>query len=85
MRLKVKFNQTSQRLPVQFRSLHVVSARPEVDYYEGAYEVTPKIEMQQLETKQKFLTDDIKIGGIPFFNVSNTSGGSTVYIGKEVD
>ena len=52
--------------------------------YEGDYNVTPKVEEQMLPTKDKVLTDDITVRSIPFFNVSNTSGGSTVYIGREV-
>ena len=53
--------------------------------YEGDYIVTPKVSAQILETKQKVMTDDLTIMEIPFFNVSNTSGGSTVYIGKEIE
>lgn len=68
-----------------FQAVQVVSVRPEMDYYEGSYEVVPTVTAQQLETKQKFLVDDIVIREIPFFNVSNTAGGNTVYIGKEVD
>ena len=52
--------------------------------YEGAYEVTPKVEAQTMPTKYKLLTDDMTVKAIPFFNVSNTSGGSTVFIGNEV-
>ena len=52
--------------------------------YEGAYEVTPKVEAQTLNTANKFLRKDVSIFGIPFFDVSNESGGSTVYIGTEV-
>lgn len=52
--------------------------------YKGAYEVTPKVTEQSLKTKDKHMTDDVKIKSIPFFNVSNTSGGSTAYIGSEV-
>lgn len=52
--------------------------------YTGAYEVTPKVTEQSLKTKDKHMTDDVTIKSIPFFNVSNTSGGSTAYIGSEV-
>ena len=52
--------------------------------YNGAYEVTPKVIEQALKTKDKRMTDDVRIKSIPFFNVSNTSGGSTAYIGSEV-
>ena len=52
--------------------------------YEGDYIVTPKVESQTMPTKNKLLTEDVTIKSIPFFNVSNTSGGSTVFIGNEV-
>lgn len=54
------------------------------DVYEGDYNITPKIAPQTIPTKGKVMTDDVKINSIPFFNVSNTSGGSTVYIAREV-
>lgn len=52
--------------------------------YEGKYEVTPKVEEQCLETKDKLMKDNVNIKSIPFFSVSNETGGNTVYIGKEV-
>lgn len=53
--------------------------------YDGSYEVTPKVSAQSLQTKDKHLTDDIKIKSIPFFNAGNETGGSTVYIGVEIE
>lgn len=52
--------------------------------YTGSYEVTPKTSEQSLQTKDKHLIENVTIKSIPFFDVSNTSGGSTVYIGSEV-
>lgn len=52
--------------------------------YKDSYEVTPKTTEQVLQTKDKHLTDDVTIKSIPYFDVSNTAGGSTVYIGNEV-
>lgn len=52
--------------------------------YEGDYEVTPKVDAQTMPTKGKLMEEDVTIKSIPFFDVSNTSGGSTVYIGNEV-
>ena len=54
-----------------------------VDYV-GDYEVTPKINEQSLQTKDKHLTENVTIKSIPYFETSNTSGGNTVYIGSEV-
>lgn len=52
--------------------------------YIGNYEVTPKVDAQSLKTKDKHMTDDVTIKSIPFFKVSNETGGNTVYIGNEV-
>lgn len=52
--------------------------------YAGDYVVTPKVVEQVLPTKDKVLVDDITIKEVPVFRVSNTSGGTTVYIAKEV-
>lgn len=48
--------------------------------YEGDYEVTPKTYSQTLETKSKYMTDDVTILEIPYFETSNESDGLTVYI-----
>lgn len=53
--------------------------------YEGEYEVTPTVNGQTLETKQKLMTDDVTIHAIPFFEVGNNSGGNTVYIANELE
>jgi hypothetical protein len=68
-------------------SLNGVISKPQYvnhEKYQGDYEVTPKVEAQTLPTKDKVLIDDMTIKAIPFYNVSNTSGGNTVYIGSEV-
>lgn len=56
-----------------------------VSTYTGKYEVTPKVEGQALKTKQKYMIDDVTVHAIPYFDVSNTAGGSTVYIGTEIE
>lgn len=62
----------------------IVPVYEDVPEYQGAYRVTPKIVEQKMETSGKFLRDDVTVESIPFFNVGNSSGGSTVYIGNEV-
>lgn len=52
--------------------------------YEGEYEITPTVDAQTMPTKDRLMEDDVTIKSIPFFEVSNTSGGSTVYIAKEI-
>lgn len=58
----------------------------DVEEYTGAYEVIPKAHTSQiLETADKKMTNDVTISEVPFFNVSNSSGGLTSYIAKEAD
>lgn len=91
MRLAVKFHQSDQRIdlnfatsrqqfPLRYQETHQVTIE-KVDRYEGDYDVTPKVEAQRLETKEKLMADDVRIKAIPFFEVSNNSGGDTIYIG----
>ena len=59
---------------------------PEKDLprYDGSYSVTPLTEAQTLKTAEKYMEDDVKVKAIPVYEVSNTAGGTTVYIGTEV-
>lgn len=52
--------------------------------YKGEYVAIPTTEEQQFATKGKVMRDNMTVKKIPFFNVSNTSGGKTVYIASEV-
>lgn len=56
----------------------------ELPVYDGAYCVTPTVDGQTLETAQKYMDADVKVNKIPYYDVGNTSGGSTVYIADEV-
>lgn len=53
--------------------------------YEGDYDVTPTVEGQELRTKNRYMMDDVTIRAIPFYEVSNQTGGNTVYIADEVE
>lgn len=53
--------------------------------YEGEYEVIPTFDRQVLETKNKFMENNVTVTEIPVFETSNTAGGTTVYIGKEIE
>ena len=55
------------------------------DAYDGPYEATPMTVSQKLNTKEKYMNDDMSIRSIPYFDVGNASGGSTVYIGTEIE
>ena len=56
-----------------------------VEEYKGEYIVIPSSAEQKLATKQRFLTDDVTVTEIPYFETSNNSGGTTVFIGKEIE
>ena len=95
MIIKVKFTEITKNMPVKFvesggalhakmGEIHTVTEYVGGEKYEGAYEVTPKVEAQTMPTKDKVLIDDMTVKAIPFFSVSNTSGGNTVFIGNEV-
>lgn len=52
-----------------------------VPLYAGPYEVTPIPAAQRLATNGKLMKADVTVREIPYFDVGNPSGGSTVYIG----
>lgn len=49
--------------------------------YDGKYEVTPKFNLQKLNTKGTILQEDIIINQISVNKAANNSGGNTVVIG----
>lgn len=51
--------------------------------YKGDYEVTPTFEQQSLATADKVLKEDVTVKAIPRYDVTNTSGGVTVYIATQ--
>ena len=53
--------------------------------YTGVYEVTPSGKKTVLQTAQKTMRNDVTIHPIPYYEVSNPAGGSTVYIGGEIE
>ena len=48
--------------------------------YEGGYEVTPKVTEQTLATKHKSMTNDMTVLAVPYSEVTNPEGGTTVNI-----
>lgn len=67
-----------------FDNVQVVRLKPsEMPNYEGNYEVTPKMESQILETKAKYMKDDVTVHAVPVRKTRNSSGGFTVYIATE--
>ncbi|MBP3647192.1 MAG: hypothetical protein J6K55_12305 [Clostridia bacterium] len=84
MRLNVSFHESNVKLDVGFSNLQKVTEYNDADPYTGSYEITPKVDAQILPTAQKLMTEDLTVKAIPFFDVSNNSGGRTVYIAREV-
>lgn len=80
----VLFQSNVQRLPVLFDKFIVTTVTKDVEYYDGDYSVVPKVREQTLPTEKKFLGADIKVEKIPIFDVSNNSGGTTIYIADNI-
>lgn len=57
----------------------VADSRP----YDGPYEVTPKVEAQTLPTKQKYMTQDVTVLSVPYYEADNQNG-TTIFIASEV-
>jgi hypothetical protein len=66
---------------MEIESPIVIQQVDDSEKYEGEYTITPKFTEQILETKNKFLKDDIDVEAISVSRVTNLSGGTTVYIG----
>ena len=49
--------------------------------YEGPYEIRPAVQVQELQTAEKRMKDNLLILEIPYAEVTNTSGGMTATIG----
>lgn len=79
--IRLKVQEKRLTLQVQPAVTVISGGKP----YEGAYEVTPTVEGFTLPTAKKVMNEDLTVKEIPFFNVGNTSGGSTVYIGAEIE
>lgn len=82
--LDVRFDSSEQNIPIRFKDFQQSTVAPDVELYDGEYEITPKVDEQLIPTAQKFLTKDMTVKKIPYFDVGNTAGGSTVYIANEV-
>lgn len=95
MKLDVRFSESVQGFVAKmgaidhsfeagFGQIQAVTEFVGGDPYQGEYVVTPKTDAQTLPTKGKVMTDNVTVNEIPFFEVNNTSGGSTVFIAKEM-
>lgn len=63
----------------------VVVNMVDIPEYSGSYVVIPDTQDQQLETKNKWMADDILVKEIPYYETSNQQNGITVYIANSLD
>jgi len=82
--INAKFNSSTVSMDTAFADLQKVTVREDRVPFTGEYQITPKVEAQTIPTAQKYMTDDMEIKAIPYFETSNNSDGETVYIGSEV-
>lgn len=62
------------------------SIKPVENYplpYTGSYEIDPLKREQVLPTESKVMTQDLKVLGIYYYEVTNNNGGKTVTIGRD--
>ena len=83
-KINIKLREIDQSFKPNCGEIHKVIEYVGGEVYEGEYIVTPKVTGQTMPTKDRVLVEDMTIKPIPFFNTSNNSGGTTVYIGSEV-
>ena len=55
------------------------------EYYDGPYEVTPDTLGRSLATEGRYMTENVSVKAIPYYETSNEAGGSTLYIASEVE
>lgn len=54
-------------------------------FYKGNYTVVPNRTEQILATTAKVMMQDVFVAEIPYSETSNTAGGKTFYIAKEIE
>lgn len=84
-RIIVNLDSNDQRIDTEFISYQEATVVRDADPYTGSYTITPSVDAQTVPTSQKFMTSDMTINGIPYFETSNAFNGETVYIGSEVE
>lgn len=74
--MSFNLSDTTDTLEFTITTPHVIDP----NLYDGDYEVTPKTYSQTLDTEDKYLSSDIIVNEIPYFETSNDQDGLTVYI-----
>ena len=78
------FSENEHKIDFHFGEVTIINENIDVKYYDGEYKVIPSPNEQVLKTANRIMKNDVTITAIPYFDVSNNSGGSTVYIANEV-
>ena len=84
MNLEVRFQENNRSFKPVFGEVHTVTEYVGGELYNGSYTITPGIWEQKMATRSKIMTDDVTVKAIPYYEVSNPSGGNTVFIGAEI-
>lgn len=82
--LKFDFSEVEQKIPLQFENIQEVHIAGK-GAYDGPYTVIPTVDEQKLETAQRILLEDVTVKAIPYYAVSNVSGGTTIYIADTLE
>ena len=82
--LTVKFCAKEQTFGINFGEVQLVTEYVGGELYPGPYNVTPKVGAQTMSTKGCVMAENVTVKAIPIYETSNASGGSTIYIAKEI-
>lgn len=84
-RFPVKFGEKDGfDIPVDLGEVQIIYSG-NAEHYDGEYIITPKANKEQtMETLGKIMDNNVTIKAIPRYDVSNQSGGDTVFIAKEI-
>lgn len=80
-RISINFNEEQKGITVDVGAPHSGGEYPT---YTGPTTVKPEaFEMQILETEKKTVKENIVVLPIPYFETTNPSGGTTIFIGGD--
>lgn len=80
-RFDASFEKTDQGFDAAFEAFQVETKIVGGELYTGDYTVIPQTHPQTLNTQNRSMISDVTVEGIPYAEVSNTSGGTTAIIG----
>ncbi len=80
--VEIEVREIQPVVEMELRDVVVQAGGEAIPVYEGAYEVTPRVNGPVvLPTKDKRMKDDVTVKKIPQYEVSNAAGGKTLTIG----